>query len=260
MTALIGQVAVVTGGNSGIGSSIAFAMAQAGAAVAIAGRDMDRLHSTAERLTATGAQCIEFPCDVADPVSIEKFGDRVLNHFGRVDVVVANAAVPGPNKPLHLISPEEWRACVAVDLDGVFLTFRRFVPAMMDQRSGSLIAISSMTGKRPLVGRTCYGAAKMGVIGLVRALALELGGYGIRVNSICPGFVEGARVAERIAADVQNRGISEEDALRQLTEAAALRRLVRPEEVAAVCVFLATPASASITGEDLNVSAGYVMF
>src|SRR5258706_7097613 len=131
---------------------------------------------------------------------------------------------------------------------------------MIESESGSLIAIASITGKRPLPGRTCYGAAKMGVIGLVRTLAMELGGHGIRVNSVCPGFVQGARMADRIEADVKTYGISAEAALHRITEPAALKSLVAPEDVAAACVFLASPASASITGEDLNVSAGIVMY
>ena len=129
-------------------------------------------------------------CDVADPASVEALGDSVLERFGRVDAVIANAGVAGPTKPLHEITPDEWRECIATDLDGVFLTFRRFLSGLTERRRGSLIAVSSMTGKRPLWGRTPYAAAKMGVIGLVRTLALELGPYGIRVNSVCPGAVE----------------------------------------------------------------------
>jgi NAD(P)-dependent dehydrogenase (short-subunit alcohol dehydrogenase family) len=174
--------------------------------------------------------------------------------------VVANAGIAGPTAPMHEIGYEQWRECLAIDLDGVYLTFRRFVPAMIERRSGSLIAVSSMTGKRPLNGRTPYSAAKMGVIGLVRTLALELGPHGIRVNSVCPGAVEGPRIKDVVRNQARAQGVSEEATLRQFTDPAPLKRLVQPEEVAAACLFLASEASAAITGEDLNVSAGVVMY
>ncbi|MBO0682972.1 MAG: SDR family oxidoreductase, partial [Candidatus Dormibacteraeota bacterium] len=125
---------------------------------------------------------------------------------------------------------------------------------------GSLIAVSSMTGKRPLAGRTPYAAAKLGVIGLCRTLALELGPYGVRVNSVCPGAVDGPRIQDVVREQARLQGVTEEVALRQFTEGSPLRRLVQPEEVAAACVYLASDASAAVTGEDLNVSAGTVMY
>jgi NAD(P)-dependent dehydrogenase (short-subunit alcohol dehydrogenase family) len=161
---------------------------------------------------------------------------------------------------MHQISYEQWRECVGIDLDGVYLTFRGFLPGMVERRQGSLIAISSITGKRALHGRTPYAAAKMGVIGLVRTLATELGPHGVRVNSVCPGAVDGPRIEVVVRNQAQALGISEEEALRQFRDSSPLRRLVRPEEVAAACVFLASDAASAITGEDVNVSAGVVMY
>jgi len=250
----------VTGGNRGIGRAIALALARAGYSVGIAARSEHSLIEVAREVEAAGSHCLAVPCDVSDRASVEALGTAVLERFGQVDLVVANAGIAGPTKPLHEITPEEWRRCIAVDLDGVFLTFRRFVPGMIARRRGCLLAISSMTGKRPLKDRTPYAAAKMGVIGLVRTLALELGPDGIRVNSVCPGAVEGPRILSVIQAQAQAQGISEDEVRRQFTVPAALKRLVTAEEVAAACVFLASDAAASITGEDLNVSAGLVMY
>jgi len=180
--------------------------------------------------------------------------------LGTVHTVVANAGIAGPTAPLHEIALADWRDCVATDLDGVFLTFRAFAPALIAAGEGSMIAVSSMTGKRPLHGRTPYAAAKMGVIGLVRTLAVELGPHGIRVNAVCPGAVAGPRIDDVIARQAAARGISAAEALAAFTGASPLGRLVEAGEVAAACAYLASDAAASITGEDMNVTAGVVMY
>lgn len=258
--ALSGQVAVITGGNRGIGARIAGAFVGAGAAVAIAARDAPSLEATAEQMRSAGGRCIAVRCDVADEASVHAMGGRVLEQFGHVDVVVANAGIAGPTGLMHELAFDDWRECLAIDLDGVFLTFKRFVPAMLERRSGCLIAISSMTGKRPLTGRTPYAAAKMGVIGLVRTLAQELGPSGIRVNAVCPGAVSGERIEAVIQKQAAVQRVAPEDVRHQLIGSAPLRRTVDPDDVAAACVFLASPAASSITGEDLNVTAGLIMY
>jgi NAD(P)-dependent dehydrogenase (short-subunit alcohol dehydrogenase family) len=177
-----------------------------------------------------------------------------------VHAVIANAGVAGPTAPLHEITLDDWRETIATDLDGVFLTFRAFIPGMIDRRAGSLIAISSMTGKRPLHGRTPYAAAKMGVIGLVRTLAAELGPYQVRVNAVCPGFVAGPRIEQVLQRQAAVRGLAEEAVRAEVTGLSPLGRMVRPEEVAATCVYLSSGGSAAVTGEDLNVTAGVVMY
>ena len=206
-----------------------------------------------------GGTAVPLACDVDDEGSVAQMA-AAAGELGVVHTVVANAGIAGPTAPMHEIALDEWRACLATDLDGVFLTFRAFVPGLIAAGAGSLIAISSMTGKRPLAGRTPYAAAKMGVIGLVRTLALELGPHGIRVNSVCPGATAGPRVDDVVRQQAQLRGITEAQALAGLTEASPLARLVEAAEVAEVCAFLASDGAASITGEDVNVSAGAVMY
>jgi NAD(P)-dependent dehydrogenase (short-subunit alcohol dehydrogenase family) len=198
---------------------------------------------------------------VASPESTDAMANRVLEHFGRVDVIVANAGIAGAIRPMHEITYDEWRDCLTTDLDGVYLTFRRFIPAMIEAgKGGSLIALSSMTGKRPLPDRTPYCAAKMGVIGLVRGLAMELGPHNIRVNSVCPGAVAGDRLDRIVKQNAEARGITEAESMRQFSDPAALKRPTLQEEVASACVFLAGSAGSGITGEDMNVSAGLVMY
>jgi len=250
---------VVTGGNRGIGRAIAVALAADGFAVAVTARDADTLADTVAAIEADGGTALAVPCDVRDEESVTTMA-RDVAELGRVHTVVANAGIAGPTAPLHEIQLAEWRNCLATDLDGVFLTFRAFVPAMIESGAGSLIAISSMTGKRPLHGRTPYAAAKMGVIGLVRTLAVELGPHGIRVNAVCPGAVAGPRIDDVIRRQAATRGITEDEALLAFTGASPLARLVKANEVATACAYLASDAAASITGEDLNVSAGVVMY
>jgi NAD(P)-dependent dehydrogenase (short-subunit alcohol dehydrogenase family) len=260
MGELDGTVAVVTGANRGLGEAIALAMAREGARLVASARNVSSMDGVMRRLQEMGAECMAVAGDVLSEESMSALAAAVLGRFGRADVVVANAGIAGPTRPMHEITLAEWRQCLAADLDGVFLTFRPFVPGMIEQGSGSLIAISSMTGKRPLAGRTPYAAAKMGVIGLCRSLALELGPHGIRVNSVCPGAISGPRVAQVIRDQARLQGVDEDVGRRQFTEGSALKRLVEPEEVAAACVYLASDRAAAVTGEDLNVSAGSIMY
>ena len=252
-------MAVVTGANRGIGRAIAVGLAASGFTVAASARDPASLADTVMETGKAGSTAVPLACDVRDEASVAAMATQART-LGPVHAVVANAGVAGPTRPLHEITLEDWRDTLATDLDGVFLTFRAFIPAMIECRGGSLIAISSMTGKRPLHGRTPYAAAKMGVIGLVRTLATELGPYNIRVNSVCPGPVAGPRIDEVIRKQAAARGITGEQARAAFTGASPLGRLVEADEVAAACAFLASDDSAAITGEDLNVAAGVVMY
>src|SRR5262249_31315854 len=162
---LRGKVALVTGGNQGIGLTIAQGLARAGAAVAVSARTAESLEVAAAGIRDLGADCLAVPCDVRDPDSTDKMAAAVLDRFEGIDVVIANAGIAGAIRPMHEITFAEWRDCLATDLDGVYLTFRRFIPSLIERgRGGSLIALSSAVGKRPLLQRTPYAAAKMGVI------------------------------------------------------------------------------------------------
>lgn len=256
-------VAVVTGANRGIGRAIAVAFAAAGYAVLASARDPASLADTvaeAEKAATAeprGGMAVATAGDVQDEASMAALA-AAAEDLGPVHVVVANAGVAGPTAPLHEITLAQWRDTIATDLDGVFLTFRAFVPALIARRSGSLIAISSMTGKRPLHGRTPYAAAKMGVIGLVRTLATELGPYGVRVNAVSPGYVAGPRMDMVVRKQAEVRGVPEEQVRAEVSSGSPLGQLVSARDVAAACVYLA--AAPAITGEDLNVTAGVVMY
>jgi NAD(P)-dependent dehydrogenase (short-subunit alcohol dehydrogenase family) len=252
-------VAVVTGANRGIGRAITVALAAAGCTVAASARDPASLADTVAEAGQAGGVAVPVGCDVRDEASVASLAGWA-GQLGPVRTVVANAGIAGPTAPLHEITLADWRETIATDLDGVFLTFRAFIPGMIERRDGSLIAISSVTGKRPLYGRTPYAAAKMGIIGLIRTLATELGPYDIRVNAICPGLVAGPRIEQVIAGQAAARGITAAAVRAEVDALSPLGRMVRAEEVAAACVFLACGGSAAITGEDLNVTAGVVMY
>ena len=254
------SVVVVTGAGRGIGREIALAFAREGAALVLAARSEQALDETRAGIEAMGSVGVVVPTDITHPAGVQKLAERTLEQFGRVDVLVNNSGIGGPSAPLWEIEPADWEATFAVNVTGTYLCCRAFLPAMIERRSGSVIIIGSMTGKRPLWGRTPYAASKLALVGLARTLALEAGPYGVRVNVISPGPVEGERIEWMIKKQAEGRGISAEEVRRELASGAALKRLVPPGDVAATAVFLASPQASSITGEDVNVSAGLVMY
>jgi len=184
----------------------------------------------------------------------------VLDRYGRVDVLVNNSGVAGPSGRLWELDPQEWLETFAVNVYGVFLVSRALLPVMIEQTSGSVINIGSISGKRPLYGRSAYTSTKLALVGLTRTLALEAGPSGVRVNLISPGFVAGPRLDWVIAAQARARGVSEEDVRAGFAAEAALNRLTEARDVADAAVFLASDQARAITGVDLNVNSGVVMY
>jgi NAD(P)-dependent dehydrogenase (short-subunit alcohol dehydrogenase family) len=257
---LDGVVAVVTGAGTGIGREISLRLAADGADVVLTGRSAGPMEEVAEAVRATGRRASVVPMDLREPASIEAAAKAVQEEFGRVDVLVNNSGVGGPSAPLWEIDPEEWEETFRVNVTGTFLVCRAFLPGIIERRSGSVVVIGSMTGKRPLVNRTPYAASKTALIGLVRTLAFEVGPHGIRVNLVSPGPVEGNRIQWVLEQQAQARGITFEQARDDFTSGSPLKRLVPPGDVANAVAYLASPGAASITGDDLNVSAGLVMY
>ena len=253
-------VAVVTGAGKGIGRQIALALADAGATVALAGRDRLGLEHTLGLIDGLGRHALVTPADIRVPAEVEAMAAQVLDELGRVDVLVCNSGVAGPTAPLWEISVEDWEETLRVNVTGTFLCCRALLPAMIARRTGSIVVIGSVSGKRPLYGRTPYTTGKLGLVGLVRTLAWETGPYGIRVNLISPGYVAGPRIERVIEAQARALRIDVDEARERLVSSSPLARLTAPEDVAACAVFLCSPAADAITGEDLNVSTGSVMY
>jgi NAD(P)-dependent dehydrogenase (short-subunit alcohol dehydrogenase family) len=254
------KVAVITGGGRGIGRAIALAFAREGANLVLASRSREALEETQAMVEDLGRKALVVPTDIRNEDSVHNLAEQALGFFGRIDILVNNSGITGPTTPLWNISLTDWEETFAVNVTGVYLCCRALLPRMIEQRSGSIIMISSMTGKRPLFGRTPYAGSKLALVGIARTLAWEVGPYGIRVNAISPGAVEGERI-KRVVRDIAAaQGISEDEALRLFSSNAPLGRIVPPEDIAAAAVFLASDKAASITGEDLNVSSGTVMY
>jgi NAD(P)-dependent dehydrogenase (short-subunit alcohol dehydrogenase family) len=253
------KVAVITGGGRGIGRAIALAYAREGARLVLAARDSATLEETRALIAELGAQALVVPLDLRDAASVENLATQTLAHFGQVDILVNNSGIAGPTAPLWEISPQEWQETLDIDLTGPYLCCRAFLPAMLQRRSGSIVMIGSMTGKRPLFGRTPYAAAKLGLVGLVRTLAWETGPYNIRVNLISPGPVEGERIGRVLHDMATAQGISLEEARLLFMRDSPLDRMASPADIAHAAVFLASDLARSTTGEDLNVSGGIMM-
>jgi len=254
------KIVVVTGGGRGLGRVIALACAREGADLVLASRSVEALQETRAEVESFGRKALVVPTDIRHEDSVRNLAEQALARFGHIDILVNNTGITGPTAPLWEITPAEWEETFAVNVTGAYLCCRTFLPSMIERRSGSILFISSMTGKRPLFGRTPYAAGKLALVGLARTLAWETGPYGIRVNVISPGPIEGERVERVIRNQAQAEGISEDEARRRFTSSSPLGRLVPPGDIADAVVFLASDKAASITGEDLNVSAGTVMY
>lgn len=247
---LAGRCALVTGGGHGLGRAIAAALAGAGARVIAAGRDEARLAEAAAAVPGLRTEV----CDQSDPASVAALRDRLAGE--EVGILVNNAGVPGPVKPLTEVEPEEWDEVFAVNVRGVYLMCRAFLPAMTARGRGDVINLASVTGKRPLARRTPYTASKMAVLGLTRTLAFEAGPLGVSVNSLSPGPVRGPRMARNFRLEAAATGTGEAQAEKAFVARSALARLVEQDEVAAaVLAMLRMPG---LCGADIDLSAGMI--
>jgi len=237
----------ITAAAGGIGLAIARAFAAQGGDVHLCDVDAAAVAAaTAEGLAASEA-------DVGDIAALDRWIDGVLDRLGGLDVLVNNAGIAGPTALVEDVGAGDWERCLAVGLTSHYRMCARVIPAMKAARSGSIVNISSTAGQHGLGMRTPYAAAKWAVIGLTKSIAIELGPYGVRANAICPGSVDGLRMRAVIEREAAARGTSSEDVTREYVGGQSIARWVQPEEIADMCVFLASDAARMVTGQAIAV-------
>jgi 3-oxoacyl-[acyl-carrier protein] reductase len=245
---LTGRVAVVTGAGRGIGAATARLLAQAGAHVALVDRDAAGVTQTAEQIAVTGGEALPFTNDVTDSFAVERTFDRVAEEWGRLDVLVNNAGTLR-EAPLEDLTDDDFRDTLDVNLRGAMVCARAAVPHMLRQGRGRILSAASGSTRLGSQGLTAYAAAKAGIVGMTRTWARELGPRGITANAVAPGLIEGETV----------RTVASEELERTLARIPA-RRLGRPEEVAAVYLFLASDLAAFINGAVVGVDGGLLLY
>jgi len=268
MGALDGKVALVTGAGRlrGIGRATALALAELGADVVVTGTGRDPstypedekkagwrdVESTAEQIRAHGRRALTWTGDVSKSEAVARLVDAVMTTFGRLDVLVNNAAYPRGNDrvPLPDLDEDVWRKVLEIKLTGAFLLCKRIVPIMVAQKWGRIINLSSVAGKRGSPNTAAYNAANFGIQGLTQSLAMEVARHGVTVNAVCPGTIDTARM------DVLGRG----DGWQRQLERIPMGRAASDEEVAGLIGFLCSPAAAFMTGQSINIDGGVVMW
>jgi NAD(P)-dependent dehydrogenase (short-subunit alcohol dehydrogenase family) len=255
---LAGKRAVVTGAGRGIGRSIALALAQAGANVAVTARTPSEIEQLVAEIQELGRKSIAVTCDVTDSEQVTHMATTFIEGLGGVDILVNNAGNAGSHKFLN--HPDElWQRMLTINLTSVYYVTKAFVPALIEQRYGRIINIASIASRAGGSYIAAYTAAKHGVLGLTRALAVELMPYNITVNAICPGYVNTPMTDASVSNIVSRTGMPASKAREALVNTSPQKRLIEPEEVAAIAVFLAQDSNRGITGQAINIDGGGMM-
>ena len=246
---------MVTGAGRGIGAAIAQALAAEGASLSLLGRDEARLK---EQAAALGGTTQTVTVDVANEASVRTAFARIRERFARIDILVNNAG-QAQSAPLAKTTLEVWNQLHGVNLTGTFLCCREVLPGMVKEAHGRVINVASTAGLIGYAYVSAYVAAKHGVVGLTRSLALETAKSGVTVNAVCPGYTETDLVRDALANIMNKTGKSEAEARAALTAANPQARFVQPLEVANAVLWLCLPGSESITGQSIAIAGGEVM-
>jgi 3-oxoacyl-[acyl-carrier protein] reductase len=247
MFSLKDKVALVTGASQGIGRATSLALAEAGAKVAVAARSADKLSSLVAEIAAAGGEALAVPMDVADTAQVKAGFQQVLAKFGRLDILVNSAAITRDTLALRM-KLEDWEAVLRTNLTGAHLCIQQALGAMLKQRSGRIISLTSVVAETGNAGQANYVASKAGLIGLTRAIAVEVASRSITVNAVAPGFIE-TPMTDPLPQELKDK----------MKSLIPLGRFGKDREIAAAIVFLASDEASYITGQVLDVNGGMHM-
>jgi NAD(P)-dependent dehydrogenase (short-subunit alcohol dehydrogenase family) len=251
--------AFITGASRGIGEAIARAFAQAGIRVAVTARSESDIRRVADEIRAQGGEAVPIVCDVAQPESIAAAVAEAQRAFGPITILVNNAGAGGSHKFLGH-DDALWQRMIDINLNSVYRVTKAAAPMMVEAKWGRIINIASIASKIGGKYIAAYTAAKHGVLGLTRALAVEFVGHNITVNAICPGYVDTPMTDHSVANIAARTKMSEAEARAMLEKISPQNRLIAPQEVAAVALMLVSEDARGITGQAINVDGGTVMF
>lgn len=252
------KVALVTGAGRGIGRAIALAFAREGADVALTARTAAEIERVAAEVTALGRAAAALPVDLSDRAAATALPERVARRFPAVDILVNNAGVGSNASPHKIVDYDDgfWDLSLAINLTAPYVLTKALVPGMIERGWGRVINMASVAGKRGLLAAGAYTATKHGLIGLTRTAALETAGTGVTINAICPGATRTIMLLRRLQVDAKLRGKPVADVEANVNP---IGRLLEPEEIAELAVYLASEDARGMTGQSLNLSGGSTM-
>ncbi len=256
---LEGRVCVVSGAGPGLGRQVALLAAREGADVVVAARRKPMLDELAAEIEAMGRRALAVPTDITDDEQCTNLVERTMATFGRVDALVNNAYTEDVFQTFRRVELDQWRRLTEVNLFGPLQVTKAVVPHMTEQGGGSIVFVNSMVVRKPAVQQGGYATAKGGLLVAARVLARELGRFGIRVNSVLPGWMWGPQVEGYVHFLAEHRGISEEEALADITKDIPLGVVPTDVQVAGAVIFLASDLAAAVTGHALDANGGEVL-
>ena len=254
------KIVVVTGATRGIGKRLVQRFAEAGAKVAFAARRPEPVAALEAELLAAGHDALGIAADIGKHEDCGRLVRAAVDRWGTVDILVNNAGISGVQKMIKDLSLAEFDEVMRVNLYSLYSMIHFAAPHMMARQAGSIVNISSFTGKRPMAMRTSYATSKMALVGLTRTVALELAPYKIRCNAISPGPVEGQRVEEVVSITSKARNITPDQAREMFLSWSPLHSMVTEPELCDMVFFLCSESGRHITGQDINMDGGIVMY
>lgn len=240
---------LITAGASGLGLEMAQVFSAAGCRVMVCDVSQDALSKASQQI----AGLMTVLADVSSEQSVKSLFDEVKSKLGGLDVLINNAGVAGPTGAVETLNKSDWDHTLAVNITGQFLCAREAVPLLKSSKHGVMLNLSSAAGHLGFAGRSAYSASKWAVVGFTKSLAIELGSFGVRVNAILPGAVEGPRIRAVIAAKAKTLGVPEDELIKRHEQQAVLGRFINARDIANMALFAASDAAKNITGQELVV-------